>query len=164
MQYIHKRTENRDIDGPLCRSLEQLIHEMGMTMIELNVFHKKGRGSGSVQVKAVILAKGTTGLAECAKAHHAIFPRLELAFPEKDVYLEVSSPGTDRMIKDGSEFAYFIGRRVKCYRTDVSDWTEGVLLAADEEKIVLEITSREGKFEGKELVLLYETIAKARLS
>jgi ribosome maturation factor RimP len=143
---------------------------MGMSLIEIDVFHRKGRGGGSVQVKAVVLAKETTGLAECALAHHAIFPRLELAFPGKDVFLEVSSPGIHRVIKDGGEFAYFIGRGVKCYRTDISDWTEGVLLAADEEKIVLESfpaesrASPEGALKDGEIVLFYETIVKARLN
>jgi ribosome maturation factor RimP len=172
MQYIQKRMESRDIDGPLCRSLEKLIREMDMSLIEINVFHRKrGSGAGSVQVNAVVLAKGTTGLAECSRAHHAIFPRLELAFPEKDVYLEVSSPGIDRVIKNGSEFVHFVGRGVKCYRTDISDWTEGILRAADEEKIVLDTsmnTSMEGTREGtcrdREITLFYETIAKARLT
>jgi len=156
MQYIREKTESRNHDEPLYRSLEQLIREIGMTLIELDVFHRKGRNSG-VQVRAVILAKGVTGLAECTKAHHVIFPRLELAFPGKDVYLEVSSPGINRIIKEGGEFSYYIGRGVKCYRTDICDWTAGILRTVDEEKITLEN-------EGGEIVLLYETIAKARLN
>ena len=156
MQYIRRRTESRDPDGPLCESLEQLIREIGMSLVELNIFRRKGRGVGSVQVKAVILAKGTTGLSECTKVHHVIYPRLELAFPGKDVYLEVSSPGINRIIKDASEFTYYIGRGVKCYRTDISDWTKGILRAADEEKIALQT-------DAGETVLFYENIAKAQL-
>ena len=154
MQY-QSRTDSRNPDEPVCRSLEQLVGEMDMSLIELDIFHKKGRDS-SVQVKAVILAKGTTGLAECSRIHHAILPRLELAFPEKDVYLEVSSPGINRIIKDGREFAHYLGRGVKCYRTDISDWTAGILRTANEEELELET-------ENGKLVLSYETIAKARL-
>jgi len=44
-----------------------------------------------------------------------------------------------------------------CYRTDISDWTAGVLLAADDKKIEL-------MGEGGEISLPYEIIAKARLN
>ena len=84
-------------------------------------------------------------------------PRLELAYPGQDIHLEVSSTGIDRLIKDGREFANYIGREVRCYRTDISDWTAGILLAVDEEKIIL-------KREGGETALPYEIIAKARLN
>ena len=155
MQYTQSKALNRDLDEPLHGALEQLIREMGMSLIELDVFHRKGRDSG-VQVRAVILAKEKTSLEECSRVHHAIFPRLELAFPGKDIGLEVSSPGIDRLIKEGREFSHYLGRGVRCYRTDISDWTTGTLIASDDEKIVLDT-------ENGELALSYEEIAKARL-
>jgi len=79
-----------------------------------------------------------------------------LEFPEQDIYLEVSSPGIDRIIKDGSEFTFYIGRGIRCYRIDISDWTAGILTAANEKEITLQ-------GEDGEIVLPYETIAKARL-
>jgi ribosome maturation factor RimP len=83
-------------------------------------------------------------------------PRLELAFPRQDIYLEVSSPGIDRLIKDGSEFAYYKGKGVRCYRIDISDWTAGVLESADEKGIV--IKTNEGAVR-----LDFNIIAKAKL-
>jgi ribosome maturation factor RimP len=83
-------------------------------------------------------------------------PRLELEFPGADLYLEVSSPGIDRVIKDGSEFAHYLGMGVKCYRRDISDWTGGMLRSAGETGIVLE--TGEG-----EISVPYDTIAKAKL-
>jgi len=148
-----KREERKD---ELFEPLGRLIGGIGMALIDLSVFH--GR-RGGVQVKAVVMASGRddTGVEDCARAHRLIMPRLELAFPGRDISLEVSSPGIDRLIKDGSEFVHFIGRELRCYRVDISDWTTGILRAADEEKIVLEA-------EGGEAILSYETIAKARLS
>ena len=151
----------KDPNAALFKTLEPLIGGIGMTLIELSVFH--GKRSAGVQVKAVVMASerlrsgGETGVEDCTRAHRLILPRLELAFPGKDVYLEVSSPGIDRLIKDGSEFAHYIGREVKCYRIDISDWTAGILRNADEEKIVLLV-------DGDETILPYETIAKARLN
>ena len=160
MQYSLKGTASRD-DEELFQSLEPIVSGLGMSLIELSVFRGKGRGKNpGIQVKAVVLAKGNTGLEECSRVHRAILPRLELSFPERDVYLEVSSPGIDRLIKDGNEFVHYIGRGVKCYRTDISDWTAGILLAADEKTILLK---KEEPAGAGEITLPYEIIAKARL-
>jgi len=158
MRYTERERDTQDPDGQLFFSLEPLIRGMGMSLIELNVFHMKARGgkSGGAQVRAVVYKEGVTGVEDCTKVHRSILPRLELAFPGQDVYLEVSSPGIDRLIKDGSEFVHYIGKGINCYRTDISDWTAGILLAADDKEI---------KLMGKsgEIALPYEIIAKARL-
>ena len=147
-----KREERKD---ELIESLEPLIRGTGMALIELSVF----QGKRGVQVRAVVMSteRADTGVEDCARAHRLIVPRLELAFPGKDINLEVSSPGIDRLIKDGGEFAHYIGRELKCYLTSISDWTTGILRAADEDKIVLEVG-------GAETILSYEVIAKARLT
>ena len=158
MKYTVREEDANDPDGQLFFSLDPLIRGMGMSVIELNVFRMKGRGGkpGSVQVRAVVYKNGVTGVEDCTRVHRSIMPRLELAFPGQDIYLEVSSTGIDRLIKDGSEFVHYIGRGINCYRTDISDWTAGILLAADDKKIEL-------KGESGEISLPYEIIAKARL-
>ena len=159
MEYTPQETKNRDPDWLLFQSLEPVTRGMGMALIEFSVFRGKGRGGkSSAQIRTVVLstAAAVTGLEDCSRVHRGILPRLELAFPGQDLYLEVSSPGIDRIIKDGSEFAHYIGRGVRCYRSDISDWTAGVLRAMDEEKIVLE-------GEAGEIALPYEIIAKAKL-
>jgi len=159
MLYTPRGGNPRDPDEALYHSLEPVIRGMKMALIELDVFRRKGRGAspGSVQVKAVVYRDGITGVEDCSRVHKGILPRLELSFPGSDIYLEVSSPGIDRLIKDGSEFVHFIGRSIRCYCTDISDWTAGVLRAADEKGIVLGA-------EEKEMALPYEVIAKARLN
>ena len=158
MNYRPRNKDSRKNDeAALYDSLEPVVSGLGMSLIELNLFRQRG---GSVQVKTVICKDGTVGLDDCSRVHRALLPRLELAFGgqdvSRDISLEVSSPGIDRVIKDGSEFAHYIGRRIKCYRTDISDWTTGVLLSADEQKIVI-------RAEGGEMPLAYEIIGKARL-
>ena len=171
MQFTVRERDSKEPGAALFESLEPLLGGIGMALIEFSVF--QGKRSAGVQARAVVMSSerssvsserssaersrsDETGVEDCARAHRLILPRLELAFPGKDIYLEVSSPGIDRLIKDGSEFSHYIGREVRCYRTDISDWTTGILRSADEEKIVLEA-------EG-ETILSYETIAKARLS
>jgi ribosome maturation factor RimP len=84
-------------------------------------------------------------------------PRLELAFSGQEVFLEVSSPGIDRLIKDVAEFAFYMGRRVCCYRTDISDWSAGILEKTCEKGIVIKV--KEGS-----VMIDYEIIAKAKLA
>ena len=150
----------RDPDGPLKDSLEPVIKGLGMSLIELSVFQGKGRGAGNARVRLVVQssgnAAGLTGIEDCSRVHRAVMPRLELAFPGRDIYLEVSSPGIDRLIRDAGEFVHYIGREVRCYCTDISDWTTGVLLAVEASQIV--IRGKDG-----DMVLPYEIIAKARL-
>jgi len=146
-----KGAENQDIAN-LRPPLETVLEGLGFNLVELVV----SRHRGSVQVRAVIYNGASIGTDDCSKVHRAIMPRLELAFPQQDIYLEVSSPGIDRLIKDCTEFSYYKGKGVRCYRTDISDWTAGVLQTADEKGI--ELNTKEGIVR-----LDFEIIAKAKL-
>ena len=157
MQYSLQETDSKECDRFLHQSLDEVVRGMGMFLIKLTVFQgNASRNSRNVSVKAVVYRDGITGIEDCSRVHRAILPRLELAFPGQDISLEVSSPGIDRIIKDGKELAFYIGRGVRFYRTDISDWTEGILLAVDEQKIILR--AKEGETE-----LPYEIIGKAQL-
>jgi len=136
----------------LQESLETILDGLGLKLIEFTV----SRHKGSTQIRAVIYNGTSVGVDDCSRAHHAIMPRLELAFGGGDIYLEVSSPGIDRLIKDVAEFAHYIGRGIRCYRTDISDWSAGILESADDKGIVLK--GKEGSIQ-----MGYEVIAKAKL-
>jgi len=140
--------ETADIRG----ALETVLKGLGLRLVELTV----SRHRGSVQIRAVIYNGLSVGTDDCSKAHRAITPRLELAFPGQDIYLEVSSPGINRLIKDGAEFAIYINKGVRCYRTDISDWTAGILESAGEKGIILK--TKDGTVN-----LDFEIIAKAKL-
>jgi ribosome maturation factor RimP len=152
LRYTPREKDPQDPAGLLFDSLEPVVLGLGLALVEVNLFRQKG----NVQIRAVVYKSGALGLEDCSRVHHALLPRLELAFPGQDLYVEVSSPGIDRVIKDGFEFAYYIGRGVKCYRTDISDWSGGVLESADPAQIVLK--GREGTMK-----VPYEVIAKAKL-
>jgi ribosome maturation factor RimP len=124
-----------------------------MSLVELT----QSRHKNSVQIRVVVYKPGVIGVSDCSRAHHALLPRLELAFPGLDIYAEVSSPGIDRVIRDGSELAHYIGRGIRCYRTDISDWTGGILQSADEKGLTLK--RKDGLID-----ISYEVIAKAKLN
>ena len=132
--------------------LKTVINALGFSLVEMAV----SRHRGSVQIRVVIYSSKPIGTVDCSKVHRAIMPRLELAFPQQEIYVEVSSTGIDRSIKSGEEFALYLGRGVRCYRTDITEWTAGILESADENGIKIktneELTS-----------LKFDIIAKARL-
>lgn len=139
-------------DDPVYDTLEPVVQGLGLSIVELSV----SRHKGTVQIRLTVTRKGTVSVDDCTRVHRAVLPRLELAFPGQDLYIEVASPGIDRTLKDGSEFLKYIGRGVRCYRTDISDWTAGVLEAADELGIVI-------RRPGEKVELEYGIIAKAKL-
>ncbi|MDR2633043.1 MAG: ribosome assembly cofactor RimP [Treponema sp.] len=137
---------------PVFDSIKPVVQGLGMALVDVSV----SRHKRSVQVRAVIYKVGTVGVEDCSQVHKAILPRLELAFPGQDILVEVSSPGIDRLIKDGSELVHYIGRGIKCFRRDISDWSAGILKTADETHLVLE--GKDGMID-----IAYEHIAKAKL-
>ena len=146
MQFSPKR------DDALFDSMETVVRGLGMSLVEFTT----ARHKGAVRIHAVVYKGGIVGVSDCSKVHHAILPRLELAFPDQELYVEVASPGIDRTIKDASEFPMYVGRGVRCYRLDTSDWTAGVVEEADENRLVLRGAA--GLVE-----LPYALVAKAKL-
>jgi len=140
--------ETASVRGQLKAILDGLKYDL----LELVV----SRSRGSVQVRVVIYNGRSIGTDDCTKVHRCIMPRLELALNSQDIYLEVSSPGIDRLIKDGAEFAFYKGRGVRCYRTDINDWTAGILESAGENGIIIKTN------KGAEN-LTFDIIAKAKL-
>jgi len=153
MRYKAKETNLED--AAIHKPLKAVIEGLGFCLIEMAV----SRHRGSVQVRVVIYSGMSIGTDDCSKIHRAIMPRLELAFPQQEIYLEVSSAGIDRSIKDGEEFVHYKGKGVRCYRTDISNWTAGILESVDENGIIL-ITKEEPESQMK---LSFDIIAKARL-
>jgi ribosome maturation factor RimP len=139
-------------NDPLYDFILPIVKGMDMSLVDLSV----SRHKGSVQIRVIVYQAGNIGVNECSKVHRALLPRLELQFPGQDLYVEVSSPGIDRNIKDASEFMHYIGRGIKCYRTDISDWSAGILESADEKGLVL-------KKGADRMNVSYEIIAKAKL-
>jgi ribosome maturation factor RimP len=139
----------RDALGPVLKGL-------GFVLVELTV----SRSRGSCQARLIVTqaagekSLSSIGTEELGRLHRALLPRLELALG--DCSVELSSPGIDRVLKEGAEAAFFTGRFLRCYLPERSDWIRGRLAASDEHTIILET-------EDGELRLRYEDIAKAKL-
>ncbi|MDR3325094.1 MAG: ribosome assembly cofactor RimP [Spirochaetaceae bacterium] len=152
MRYRLKEDEPGGENGALASQLKGVVEALGLFLVSLTV----SRHKGGVQVRAAVFKRGGVSIGDCAGAHRAMMPPLELAFGGGNLSVEVSSPGINRLVKDGAEFRHYIGCPVKCWVTGLSDWKAGVLEEVAETHIIIK-----GK-TGMEKIL-FESIAKAKL-
>ncbi len=134
---------------------EPLVTALGYYLVELKVSRSGGK---TVKINAVIASKDPKvdiGVDDCAKVHHALLPRLEAILGTEDTYMELTSPGMERNIKNAAEFAFFTGRELRVWDKTVNDWVGGVISSSDEKSVTLEK-------DGNLTSVLYENIAKAK--
>ena len=140
---------------------QQLISGMGYQLVELKISPQHG----TTHILAVIAAKeplSVIGVDDCSRAHHALLPLLEERLGTDDTYMELTSPGMERNIKNAAEFPLFIGREVRVWDKTVSDWVGGTLVAADTQSLTLEITQAAGA--GGEEAAVQKTVSYADIA
>ena len=135
---------------------EPLVSGLGYILVDLKIIPAKT----TVKISAVIASKDVTkdiGIDDCSKVHRALLPRLEALLKTEDTFMEVTSPGMDRNIKNAAEFEIFACREVRVWDKTVSDWVCGIIKSADSKSVSLE------NQETKEIkTVKFEDIAKAK--
>lgn len=142
---------------PHYKECAALANGMGYVLVEL----REVLQHGAVHVLAVISAKDTAaqiGVNDCAKIHRALLARLEVLLNTDNIYMEVTSPGMERNIKNAAEFPLFEGREVRVWDKTVTDWVGGKIVSADSESVVLECAESGGNTKK----IMYTDIAKAK--
>ena len=104
----------------------------------------------------IVSGPSGVGISDCTKVHRALLPRLEAILASQDMYVEVTSPGLDRVMKNAAEFGVFKGKTVKVWNTDISDWIQGTILDSGTESVKLALESGEEDIP-------FVKIAKAKL-
>jgi len=136
LEYKLAKKENEARRRKIQELVEPVLNGLGFSLVELVIAEHKG----SAQVRAVIYKKRGAGglensgltIEDCSRAHHAIMPRLELSFGPSELHVEVSSPGAERLFKEGAEMKHFCGDFVKCWVRGAADWKCGILEGVDE--------------------------------
>lgn len=142
---------------PYYTQCKSLVEGLGYILVSIHVVPAKT----TTKVQAVITNGESNcsegiGINDCAKVHRLLLPRLEALLQNQDIYMEVTSPGMERHIKNAAEFSLFKGRDVKVWNTEISDWISGVIKDSDEHQLTLEVME-----ETK--IIPYTNIAKAKL-
>lgn len=148
-------------ENPLYIEYEPLLAELGLTIVEIA---RANRREG-VNVVIIILARaGETTVDQCADVYRLVFPRMQLALGDRDLSLEVSTPGLERSFKDRHEFTLFAGRRVRLYDSGRSAWVSGIIEEVQEGSVVLTEVFVEGNSEKMERMnIVFSAIQKAKL-
>lgn len=146
MDFIDKK------DIPYFIECELVINGLGYKLVELNIFRQKNGWSA----KVVISADKSIGSDDCSKVLKVLLPRLSAILDSQDIYMEVTSPGLNRIIKKSTELPAFTGRTISVWTSDVSDWRTGVLSEVSAGGITLNLNNENIKLQ-------FENIKKAKL-
>lgn len=140
------------ISASLREDLEAVIQGLGFTLLEANTSTVHGR----THVHVVVYSRDGVTIDACAEIHKTIMPRLELVLDDRDVALQVASPGIDRVMKEPEELRVFGGKGVQILRKSTQDWVGGVVVGTDDRSVVL-ATGREQER------ISFDDIQKAKL-
>lgn len=134
---------------------EPLVEGLGYKLVDLKIVPAKNTTKISVVVSPND-PNENMGVNDCAKVHRVLLPRLEALLGTDDISMELTSPGIEHNIKNAAEFSVFIGREVRVWDKEKSDWVSGKIESANEKSVTMEIEN------GEKITILYENIAKAK--
>ena len=120
---------------------------------------------GAHHMRVVVYKKdGEVNTDDLATVYNLIYPRYSVIFADRDMELEVSSPGLQRSFKDTIEFSIFSGKLVRVYSVSASAYIVGKIASADESSVTLAEAEVENSGEKREMMTLpFSDIAKAKL-
>lgn len=146
---------------PLFQEFEPLLSPLGITIVDIDRMEHGMTSAVSIIIKT---ADHEVGVDDCAKVYNLVYPRLELKTGDRDLQLEVSTPGLQRNLRDIYEFGLFVGRRVRVYDTSRGAWISGIIAQVDEAGVTLDGTTVEDQTENLGTCMVpYEQIHKAKL-
>ncbi|MGL4985861.1 MAG: ribosome maturation factor [Treponemataceae bacterium] len=140
---------------PLYNDCNPLICGLGYAIVELRMSKTK-----SQYLIRVVINHGNSvdpvGIDDCAKVHRSLLVHLEVLLKTQEVFIEVTSPGAERLIKNAAEIPLFKGRNIRLWDTEKSDWVCGKIVTCTEQSVIIE----ENKVE---ITIPLTKIAKAKL-
>ncbi|GAB6275899.1 MAG: hypothetical protein SAMD01599839_04390 [Rectinema sp.] len=111
-------------DKELEKEIDEVLKAGGLDLLEFSA----SRHRGNLHVKAVIYGKNGTGTDECTKAYRLILPRVQMQLGVQNPYIEVYSPGIDRVIRTAREWQAFTDRFILFLTADRPDWCRGRII------------------------------------
>ena len=152
---------NDAVTSSLYMEVSSLLNGLGLSTVEAQDTVHQGTHSMRVVVYRSDREVNTDDL---ANAYNIIYPRYSVIFSDRDLELEVSSPGLQRSFKDTVEFSIFTGKLVRVYVSSYSSYVTGTIKEAGEDSVTLTGCMIEDKGEEHEsLIVPFSDIAKAKL-
>jgi len=154
MDFVENISEYYNIIVPV-------VNSYGFDIVEINV---KNRADG-LYINIVIYNPDGVSLNDCSKVHRTIQGRLAVHTGNRDVFIEVSSPGVNRNLKSANEFNVFKGKTVKLLLGNNAEWGYYKIKETDKESVFLEPLKKDNDSlqNSNEVKILYSEIRKAKL-
>ena len=145
----------------LFKNVAQCVKTLGLDTVEVT----QARDKGCTNMRVVLSKReGEINTDDLEKVYNIIYPMYQVLSQDRDLNLEVSSPGIQRTFKDVLEFEVFKGKTVRVYSTLYSSYVVGKIEDTDEDSVTLSSYTIEDKKESGEIIKLnYDTISKAKL-
>ncbi len=149
------------IENPLYIEYAPMLQQLGLQIVEIK---QVTRRDGVFTLITILAEEGETTVDHCADVYRLVFPRMQVSLGERDLSLEISTPGLTRAIKDLHEFTLFEGRRVRIYDSGRSMWVSGIIEEVGEQSLRLSEVFREHAKESEEMMEIpFTAIQKAKL-
>jgi ribosome maturation factor RimP len=124
---------NTELDEKILEDCAPVALGMGCDIVEVRSL----RGKNGCQVYIVIWKADGVSLDVCSDVLKTLRPRIQMLTNDPDARIEVSSPGTDRLIKTPREYRIFRGRGVRVLAEGSNEWAAGILADTAEDSITL---------------------------
>lgn len=138
-----------------------IVRDLGLEIVDIE-YVKEGK---NYFLRLFIDKETGVDIEECGLVSERLSEKLDEVDPiPHNYYLEVSSPGAERPLKNEDHFMKAVGKRVyiKTYEPiDGEKIFEGMLVDFDGEHVVMEISVKTRK---KRITIPYKKIAQARLA
>ena len=148
-------------ESRLFKEVDELLTGLSLKTVEA----VDSVNQGTHHMRVVVYKEGDeVNTDDLAAVYNIIYPRYSVIFGDRNLELEVSSPGLQRSFKDVIEFSIFKGKLVRAYSVSFSSYITGKIESADDSSVTLSECQIEDSGEKRDVMtLLYSDIAKAKL-
>jgi len=154
--------ENKLKDDSFFSDVEKRLKPMGLEVVEASKYVRK---TGTEVRVSLFSPEKEVDTGDLAAAYNVLYPRLQITLSDRDLSLEVSSPGLQRNFKDIHEFEVFKGKTVRVYSTSNGCWIEGDIESSDDSSVTLASCVKDDCDEALgDMTLEYADIQKAKLA
>ena len=138
--------------GRMEEIIAPVVRHHGLTLVDVDWRGDRRRGI----LRVFVDKTGGVGISECERLSRELGDVLEAEGAIDQAYdLEVSSPGLDRLLRKDREFAWALGKPVRCWIEGGQEYG-GRLMEVTSERLVLDR-------DGERVELARSVVTKARL-
>lgn len=128
----------RKLIETISKEVKPVIEAMDIIPVEI----RAGKAKNYTNISIIIHKASGVSVADCAAVSKNIYPRLEMIDELGDFRLEISSPGTGRILKERAEYNIFKGRPVAVLLHNASEWKNGIIDHVNKESLFLSVNGK----------------------